>query len=149
MSDDVISLSEIQRRGSLLGAGGQAQVYFLPDLKLPDVVGPLVFKKYRTGQEPPQGLRKIVRFRNELDPTTRHRLDSCTVWPLRVVEERAHQICGIILPLIPEVFFHTLTLPGSGQSVRPARGPVSTHTPNARADHRCAIAEPCGSPFRL
>ncbi|SFR22918.1 hypothetical protein SAMN04488564_106412 [Lentzea waywayandensis] len=96
--------------GPLVGQGGQAKVYLAPDVRLPDVAGALVFKHYRPGQAPPGGLRALVGRRLRMTATARRRLDLCTAWPVRTVEEDG-EVCGVLMPLIPEDFFHPRVLP--------------------------------------
>jgi len=118
--DEVISPSHLGKLGPLLGVGGQAWVYQAPKLTLPNATGPLVFKKYKPGHQPPHGLRKVVAVRNGIDAAGRHRLDQLAAWPLRVVEEGG-RVCGVVLPLIPSSFFQERTLPGTGTWVQTPR----------------------------
>src|SRR5262249_44959465 len=96
-----------------LGRGGQARVYLMPGLFLPDAPGPLVFKEYRNRSTPPHGLRSLVAVRNRLDAATRTRLDALTCWPLRVVEDNG-VVRGVVLRLIPPSFIQERILPGTG-----------------------------------
>ncbi len=96
--------------GPLLGSGGQAKVYAVPSVRLPDVAGPLVFKHYRPGQEPPAGLHALVLRRLRMDLPTRDRLDVRTAWPVRTVQDGG-AVCGVLMPLIPDDYFHTRYLP--------------------------------------
>jgi DNA-binding helix-hairpin-helix protein with protein kinase domain len=96
--------------GSQLGQGGQAKVYLAPGVSLSDVTGPLVFKHYRSGQSPPDGLQALVGRRLRLDAIARRRLDVCTAWPVRTVEEDGG-VCGVLVPLIPAEFFQERLLP--------------------------------------
>ncbi|MFE9746354.1 hypothetical protein ACFYOT_15735 [Saccharothrix saharensis] len=99
-----VAPADLGAPGDQLGKGGEATVYDLPDLTLPDVVGPLVYKRYRNGHASPQSLRRVVAARANLDEATRARLDAVTAWPVRVVEEQG-QAVGIVMPRIPEPFF--------------------------------------------
>ncbi|QFZ16992.1 hypothetical protein [Saccharothrix syringae] len=105
--------------GPLLGAGGQARVYHAPHAVLPDVPGPLVYKRYKPGHEPPHGLVGVVARRLRMDPATRQRLDRCAAWPVRAVEEGG-VVRGVLLPLIPDAYFADRVLP-SGTPVRTLR----------------------------
>jgi DNA-binding helix-hairpin-helix protein with protein kinase domain len=98
--------------GHELGRGGQARVYALPEMFLPDAPGLLVFKEYRNRSTPPHGLRSLVAVRNRLDTTKRDRLDALTCWPLRVVEDES-AVRGVILRLIPPSFLQERVLPGT------------------------------------
>jgi hypothetical protein len=97
----------------LLGAGGQARVYAIPMLKLPDASGPFVYKEYKTDGISAHGLRSLVAKRARLDLPSRDRLDRLAVWPLRVVEEHG-AVRGVVLRLIPDSFFQERLLPGTG-----------------------------------
>jgi DNA-binding helix-hairpin-helix protein with protein kinase domain len=89
--------------GRQLGAGGQAKVFELPGLTLPDVAGPVVYKRYRPGRAPSGQLAKIVALRHRLhDPAKRALLDTVTAWPVREVLDAAGAVCGLVLPRIPE-----------------------------------------------
>lgn len=109
-----IAPGDLGRLGRQLGKGGQAVVTELPELKLPDVAGELVYKKYREPHGELGSLRRIVATRNDLDLPVRKRLDAVTVWPVRVVEENG-QALGIVMPKIPSAYFDTVTLPGTGK----------------------------------
>jgi hypothetical protein len=113
MTDTVVERAGIGTLGARIGAGGQANVYHAPEITLADVPGPLVFKEYKTRHVPPHGLRAIVAKRLRMDPATRQRLDQRAAWPVRVVEHEG-RIAGVLLPLIPDSFFHQRVLP-SGQ----------------------------------
>lgn len=117
--DLLLQRAELGDLGTLLGTGGQAKVYEAQQLSLPDAPGPLVVKLYRSGHAPPHGLRCLVAQRNRLKPAERARLDTLTAWPLRVIEDHG-EACGVVLRLIPDSFFQTRVLPGTG---RQARGP--------------------------
>ncbi|WP_157647626.1 hypothetical protein [Actinomycetospora chiangmaiensis] len=114
-----MSLGELGERGAELGRGGQARVVALPELTLPDVPGPLVFKEYKAGQAPVHGLSGIVALRSALPPAHRVVLDACTVWPVRVVHH-GPSIAGVVMPLIPGEFLQERTLP-SGRAERAPR----------------------------
>jgi hypothetical protein len=111
--DEAITSAQLGKTGPLLGAGGQARVYQAPALTLPNASGPLVFKEYKAGHQPPHGLRKLVSVRNGLDDANRHRLDQLAAWPLRVVEDSG-RVRGVVLPLIPDSYFQERVLPGTG-----------------------------------
>ncbi len=112
-----VSRSDLGVLGAKLGEGGQAKVYAVPSLTLPDVAGPVVFKHYRPGHRPSAGgLDALVRRRLRMEPLVRRRLDVRTAWPVRTVEEDG-EVCGVLLPYIPGDFFHTRYLP-SGEADR-------------------------------
>ncbi|HWO67933.1 MAG TPA: hypothetical protein VNO31_48645 [Umezawaea sp.] len=119
MSTHVIGLDAVGPLGEQLGAGGQAKVYRAPNVMLADVPGPLVYKEYRAGQEPPHGLVAVVSRRLRMDEESRRRLDAATVWPVRAVEERG-AVRGVLLRLIPDDFFEDRLKP-SGARTRTLR----------------------------
>ncbi|WP_143467215.1 hypothetical protein [Lentzea kentuckyensis] len=127
-----IAPGDLGTPGQQLGRGGQAVVIDLPDLKLPDVAGQLVYKKYREPHSDPQSLRRIVDARHNLDLPTRKRLDAVTVWPVRVVEENG-QALGIVMPKIPAAYFDQVVLPGTGSKKRVLREVQNLFIPPERA----------------
>ncbi|GAA2634617.1 hypothetical protein GCM10010399_79080 [Dactylosporangium fulvum] len=110
---EVVTAGQLGKLGPLIGKGGQAHVYAAPGIQLPDAPGPLVYKQYNPGHSPAQGLRGLVRFRNNLDRDHRDRLDRCAAWPVRVVEDGG-RVHGVLMRLIPASFMHTRILPGTG-----------------------------------
>lgn len=117
--DDELDRSELGPLGPRLGAGGQAVVYLLPELRLPDAQGQLVYKEYKGSQVSPHGLRAIVRVRSRMPENLRAQLDAVAAWPARVVRD-AGAIRGVVMPLIPDSFFQARTLP-SGKAGRHPR----------------------------
>lgn len=123
VNDVVLRRGELREVGPKIGDGGQANVFTLPRMRLPDCPGALVYKEYKhvEGQRvAPGGLRSLVTMRNRLDPAQRAKLDDRTAWPLRVVEEDGAAV-GVVLQLIPETYFQVRTLPGTGRSSRDPR----------------------------
>jgi DNA-binding helix-hairpin-helix protein with protein kinase domain len=116
--NDEVDLAELGQLGDRIGKGGQAVVYLVPGLTLPDVSGPLAYKAYLGQQSAPHGFRAIVRVRSAMDVRDRQRLDTIAAWPARVVRSQG-QIVGVLMPLIPDSFFQRRTLP----SGRPSRDP--------------------------
>lgn len=110
---DRIELAELGRLGARLG-GGRADVHQVPDVRLPDVAGPLVFKRYRPSQQPAPGLRTVIGMRRQLDETARAALDAVASWPVRIVEDGG-DIRGVLMPLAAHSFF---------QEHKPATGRV-------------------------
>ncbi|WP_086668808.1 hypothetical protein [Lentzea kentuckyensis] len=113
MSSHTIGLSALGPLGPQIGAGGQAKVFLAPAITLDDVAGPLVYKQYKPDHVPPHGLSAVVDKRLRMDVATRQRLDRCTAWPVRIVEQ-AGAVSGVLMPLIPGEFFEDRVLP-SGQ----------------------------------
>lgn len=114
-----VATADLGTLGDLLGSGGQANVYRVPQLTLPDVRGELVFKRYKAGQAPPHGLHRLVERRSRMELPVRGRLDRHTIWPVRVVEDGG-TVHGVLMPLIPADFFEDRTLP-SGAAKRSLR----------------------------
>jgi serine/threonine protein kinase len=117
--EDELHRADLGRLGARLGSGGQAVVYLVPDLRLPDAPSALVYKEYKGNQVAPHGLRAIVRVRSKMAPAERERLDTVAVWPVRVVRDEAG-IRGVVMPLIPGSFFQDRMLP-SGTADRHPR----------------------------
>lgn len=132
MPTEAVTLAQLGRLGQQIGEGAQARVFAAPSLQLPDAPGALVFKQYKPRQNPPQGLRRLVKVRNDLDPAARLRLDLRTAWPLRVVEGGG-QVLGVIMPLIPPSFLQSRVLPGTGVRKSSAREVQNLLVPPARA----------------
>lgn len=111
----VITVDELGPPGALLGSGGQAKVFELPALSLPDVRGRLVYKRYK--KQPDQavvnGMRKTVALRARLypEPAKLARLDAATAWPVRLVVDAGGLVRGLVLPRIPDSFFHDVRVP--------------------------------------
>jgi len=116
MTESSIEKGRIGPIGQVVGKGGQATVYLLPELRLPDCDRSLVYKEYRSGQQPPHGLGAIAEARNQMTGTERNRLDEVTAWPVRVVTDHG-EIRGVLQPLIPDSFYRHMTLP-SGRTLR-------------------------------
>lgn len=114
MTEEVVPASRLGALGGLLGSGGQGRVFDAPRLRLPDAVGPLVYKEYKTPLQSAYGLRRLVAVRNGLDPDRRQQLDQRAAWPLRVVEE-AGRVRGVVMPRIPDSYFQERRLPGTGR----------------------------------
>ncbi|MEV7628714.1 hypothetical protein [Actinoplanes sp. NPDC089786] len=131
-SSESLPVGRLGGLGAKLGQGGQAVVYAAPALSLPDAPGPLVYKEYKPGQQPPQGLRRLVKARNDLDPAERARLDRRAIWPLRVVEDGS-TVRGVVMHLIPPAFMQDRVLPGTGAATRSTRDVQNLLIPPDRA----------------
>jgi serine/threonine protein kinase len=117
--DDELHRAELGDLGPKLGSGGQAVVYLVPSLRLPDTPSALVYKEYKGNQVSPHGLRAIVRVRSRMTPAAREQLNTLTAWPVRVVRDE-NGIRGVLMPLIPDSFFQDRFLP-SGKADRHPR----------------------------
>ena len=107
--------------GDRLGAGGQAVIHDLPGLRLPDVPGPLVYKKYRDDRAPrTHDMFRLVQLREGLAGADRARLDAIATWPVRLVCD-GPDLRGVVLPRIPDSYFQPVTLPGTGASKKLVR----------------------------
>jgi serine/threonine protein kinase len=111
-------LGELQQ----IGKGGQGFVYLAPDLTLPGERGPLVFKEYRSRDVSGSGLERMTSLRLRLEDRDRQVLDLIANWPLRVVEDADGRTAGVILPLIPQPFFHEIHLPTGKRKRLPRDG---------------------------
>ncbi len=115
------------RRGQLgqisqIGKGGQARVYLAAELEVPDEHGRFVFKEYKDKKIPIGGLDGIVAFRYRMADYDRAVLDVLTNWPLRVVEADDGGTDGVIIPLIPDDFFHEIRRPDGTRKRLPRDG---------------------------
>jgi hypothetical protein len=119
MSTETVSRADVGELGAPLGSGGQGQVFLAPKITLPDLPGTLVFKQYWPGHQPPHGLQAVVARRLRMDQATRSRLDRATTWPVRLVEDGG-QVSGVLMRLIPDVFFQDRTSP-SGSPIHSLR----------------------------
>ena len=109
--------ADLGKLGPKLGEGGQARVYELPALRLPESgTHRLVYKQYKAGHAPRHGMRQLVAVRARLqsDPALLARLDASAAWPVRQVVDATGAVAGLILPRIPDEFFHNLRLPSGG-----------------------------------
>lgn len=103
---------DLGRLGKQLGKGGEASVYDLPELQLPDVRGALAYKWYHVPHGSLSSLIKVVGVRTGLDDERRERLDEITAWPLRVVEKDG-QALGIVMRKVPAAYIDNLNLLGT------------------------------------
>ena len=108
-----IEVADLGRIGDQLGSGGQAKIFDLPELTLPDVPGRLVYKQYKPNHLPGIGMGRIVIRRQRLasDAALLARLDAACAWPVRQVHAPGGAVLGLVLPRIPDSFFHDLQLP--------------------------------------
>jgi hypothetical protein len=113
---DDLTDDELGRLGPELGSGGQAVIYDLPDLRLPQAPQRLVYKKYKRGHAPRvDAMLRLISLRSGLDKPLRDRLDTITAWPIRMVSD-ADDLLGVVLPRIPDSFFQDVVLPASGKT---------------------------------
>lgn len=95
-----------------LGQGGSGIVYLVKDLRLPDFPGPFVYKEYNektvasAGPALGIGLANMVKFRDKLPQDQQRTWDSRIIWPVRVTVDEQGAATGIVMPLIPDRFFH-------------------------------------------
>lgn len=110
----VLEESSLGPVGARLGTGAQAAVHEI-GLRLPDVPGPLVYKRYRRPPASSIVLERIILARRRLPHALRDRLDRIAVWPLRVVTEGG-LVRGVVLPRIPSDYADTITGLGTGDT---------------------------------
>jgi hypothetical protein len=108
-----VDLADLGKLGAQLGRGGEATVHEAPSAHLPDVSGPLVYKKYKTPPSRQDELRRIVQLRAGLSAVERDYLDARTTWPLRLVESGG-VVTGILMRRIPEQFGDRITSAATG-----------------------------------
>jgi serine/threonine protein kinase len=108
-----------------LGKGGTAIVYRLPQFSLPDFPN-LVYKEYNektkalAGPSLGGGLTRFVRFREKLPARQQKSWDERIVWPvLVVVDDEDGAASGIVMPLIPQRFFHNFVRHSGPPESRP------------------------------
>lgn len=144
---DDLTVGDLGPLGAKLGSGGQAEVFDLPALTLPDMPGALVYKRYKPGRAPAHGLRKIIALRTRLqtEPAKLARLDAASTWPLRQVAGTGGALQGVVLRRIPDSFMHDVRVPSGAVKRgirevqflfippdRALRGGTLTPTPNER-----------------
>lgn len=114
-----LTVADLRGIGDELGSGGQARVFELPRLRLPDVSGSLVYKEYRPGLAPATSMRKVIALRSRLraEPAKLATLDDATAWPVRQVVDEHGALLGLVLRRIPDEFLHDQRLP-SGKIAR-------------------------------
>jgi hypothetical protein len=110
VTDVSVQLGQLGRHDVVLGRGGQASVFALPNFTLADVPGELVYKRYHVPPTSASDLKKIVSLRSNLDPPARARLDAIAAWPCRIVLHNGATV-GVIMPRIPASYLDTLLLP--------------------------------------
>lgn len=109
-----LAVDQLGSLGPVLGSGGQAVVYDLPGFRLPQAPERLVYKRYKAGLAPPRSaLARLINRRSDLADPLRHRLDTITSWPLRMVTD-GDDVLGVVLPRIPDSYFQDVVLPASG-----------------------------------
>jgi hypothetical protein len=116
-----------------IGKGGQARVYLVQGLMVPNERGPFVFKEYKNKRISIGGLDGIAGFRYRLPDYDRAILDTLTNWPQRVVEGAGGGTEGVIIPLIQDDFFHEIRRPDGSRKRLPRDGQYLAQPPK-----RCA-----------
>lgn len=116
-------------RQHLLGTGGYGSVFEVPDLVLPDVPGPLVFKKFtKHPVEPAEAtrLKEIIAWRADLPVPRRRVLDGLASWPVRSVVNANKKVVGVLAPRADDRFYYTFVPGAAGKP--PERRPVTLGT---------------------
>jgi hypothetical protein len=96
------------RLSAQLGSGGQGTVYSVADRRVDDRF-PAVYKEFTTAADA-RALRRVVRFRRDLDPADARRLDEIAAWPAAVVH-RDGRITGFLMRRAPDPFLIGLGMP--------------------------------------
>jgi len=137
-------LGELQQ----IAKGGQGRVYRATELQLPGESRQLVYKEYRSRDISIAGLDGMASFRERLDRSDRTMLDVLTNWPLRVVEHDDGRAAGVVVPLIPDEFFHELRLADGSAKRRPRDGQYLAQPPERC--HRAGVpVAPLGDRYRV
>lgn len=94
-----------------LAEGGFGKVFHAEQYHLPGDPSAIVYKEFtKKVAEQARAAQNAVSFRDSLGLADLDDLDSCTVWPRAVVEERG-AVVGLLMPLIaPDFFFKTTDL---------------------------------------
>jgi hypothetical protein len=104
-----------------IASGAFGAVYKVPGYHLPGDPTPLAFKEFTTDQaRQAKVAKKIVSFRDDLDPAEQAKLDRYTTWPRALVSEHG-SVCGLLMPLIPDEFFCDQLDPETGNMTRKPR----------------------------
>jgi serine/threonine protein kinase len=96
-----------------IARGGQGRIYRAPQVHLPSVHSPLVFKEYKPqlalahGPAIRHALGTMVAIRARADEAVRIRIDARSMWPLAVVVEREIGV-GLIMRELSDEFFTTI-----------------------------------------
>jgi hypothetical protein len=109
-------------RRTLIKSGGFGKVYRVDGFWLPGGRMALAYKEY-TCDVAEQGCaaRQAVEFWQHLDEKDRAVLGELTVWPRAIVEDDRGQICGVLMPLLPDDFFIELADASSGHRQKKPR----------------------------
>lgn len=92
-----------------IAEGNQAVVYRAPDLTLPGLKGPFVYKEYKpkVRAERPgirNSLSSLIRLRDDVSDSSRAIIDKRSAWPLAVVLDGELAI-GLIMRELPAAYF--------------------------------------------
>lgn len=110
---------------SLLGSGGQAKVFDVPDLQIAGETGPFVYKQYKPkildGHESAikNGMGRLIAVRAAADSRTATFMDRYSIWPLAVVlpTRESAGACGIVIRKFPATCRRTIQLNKTGKNV--------------------------------
>jgi hypothetical protein len=87
--------------------GGNGCVY-RTDYQLKGDTEHLAYKEFTQKHgEQARSAEMTVRFWEQLPPPRRRRLAQMTVWPRALVRDSSRQVCGLLMPLLPDHFFWT------------------------------------------
>lgn len=107
-----------------IATGGFGTVYALT-APVPGFAGRLAYKEYRTDIAPEDQAaamscaRGAIALRDRLSPADRDELDHFAVWPLAMVTDDTGRDVGVLMPLLPDEFFHVRRDPRGTTERRP------------------------------
>src|SRR6185312_5291492 len=102
-----------------LGQGGQGIVYAAPKVRIRHI-GPAVYKEYKPDIRPllnVQGLEYFVEFFRRFSRTQAQEFLQVASWPIRAIA-RDGDICGFLMPAVPDNFRAAFVLPSGRVEVR-------------------------------
>jgi hypothetical protein len=103
--------------GSLtpIAEGSYGKVFSADDYHLADDATPLAYKEFTTEHaSQAASAAAAVAFRDGLTSDEQAQLDLFSVWPRALVTESPGNVCGLLMPLLPEEFFCRLIVDESG-----------------------------------
>lgn len=113
-----VSKSDL-KKPAFLAKGGFGEVYRVPGYHLPSDPVDLAYKEFTLKvDEQAKSAEAAVEFRDRLDAADRGELDLYSTWPRALVKD-GQQVCGLLMPLIPDEFFCRVGGSGSSGSKKP------------------------------
>lgn len=93
-----------------IGKGGEGVVYRAPEFRFGDGSQAYVYKEYKNRQINATALDRIVDAPKSIGARRQAVVMLRSVWPVAVVMYDDHHLAGVLMPLIPDRFFHQATL---------------------------------------